>query len=64
MTEKNRFPMPFLMTSEKAAKIIAKGLARNKGVIAFPFPTAFAMRFLTLLPQALSDAILRQSPKK
>ncbi|WP_281300870.1 MULTISPECIES: SDR family NAD(P)-dependent oxidoreductase [unclassified Iodidimonas] len=64
MTAQNRFPMPFLMTADKAARIIAKGLRKNKGVIAFPFPTAFAMRFLTLLPQALSDAILRRSPQK
>lgn len=64
MTEKNSFPMPFLMTSERAARIIARGLQRNRGVIAFPLPTALAVRFLTLLPNRLSDWILRRAPVK
>lgn len=64
MTAGNRFPMPFLMTAEKAVRIIDRGLKRNKGVIAFPFPMATAIRFLTLLPQSLSDALLRRSPSK
>lgn len=64
MTANNRFPMPFLMDSPKAARLIARGLRRNKGVIAFPFPTAFAMRVIECLPAALSDRILRHSPKK
>ncbi len=64
MTANNRFPMPFLMTAEKATRIIVRGLERNKGVIAFPFPTATTMRFLTLLPQPISDALLRRLPMK
>ena len=35
-------PMPFFMQADKAAKIIAKGLSKNKGRITFPFPLAFA----------------------
>ncbi len=64
MTAKNRFPMPFLMTGEKAARIIARGLARNRGVIAFPWPLVLLMRLLVCLPQPLSDWVLRHSPKK
>lgn len=64
MTAKNNFPMPFLMNAERAARVIARGLARNRGVIAFPWQTALAMRFLTLLPQRLSDWILRRAPRK
>jgi len=56
--------MPFLMDSPKAARIIARGLRRNRGVISFPFPTAFAMRVIECLPHALSDRILRHSPSK
>ena len=64
MTENNRFPMPFLMDSPKAARLIARGLRRNKGVIAFPFPTAFAMRVIECLPAGVSDRIVRQAPSK
>ncbi len=64
MTAKNRFPMPFLMSGEKAARTIARGLARNRGVIAFPWPLVLLMRLLVCLPQPLSDWVLRRSPRK
>lgn len=64
MTANNRFPMPFKMTAEKAARIIARGLAKNKAIIAFPFPTAAGMRLIQILPAPMSDALLRRSPKK
>ena len=38
LTATNQFPMPLLMDSDKAARIIAKGLERNRGRIAFPWP--------------------------
>jgi len=33
--------MPFLMSAERAAAIIQRGLAADRARIAFPFPTAF-----------------------
>lgn len=36
LTDVNTFPMPFLMTAEKAAKIIRRGLERNRSRLAFP----------------------------
>lgn len=36
MSRAEQGPKPFLMDAGKAAKIIAKGLARNRGVILFP----------------------------
>ena len=36
MTAGNKFPMPMLMTAERAAGIIRRGLERNRGLIAFP----------------------------
>lgn len=64
MTEANRFPMPFLMTSEKAARIIARRLARNRARIAFPWPTYTLVRLLQFLPVPLTDRLLRLAPKK
>src|SRR3546814_7574828 len=37
MTARNKFPMPFLMATEKAARILRDGLAKNTGRIAFPW---------------------------
>jgi short-subunit dehydrogenase len=53
LTDKNDFPMPFLITAEQAAGYIIEGLASSKFEIAFPKPFAFLMRVLRLLPNAL-----------
>ena len=50
MTAQAPFKMPFLMSSERASKIIREGLARNKARIAFPIPTRTAVWFGSLLP--------------
>jgi short-subunit dehydrogenase len=55
MTEKNEFRMPFLMTAEKAARIIGDGLERGKRVIEFPRPMSLLMRTLRLVPDAIYD---------
>lgn len=57
MTEKNPFPMPLIMTPEKAARIIANGLERGKREIAFPWSTATLMRVVQVLPAALLDFV-------
>jgi len=64
MTARNRFPMPFLMDEQRAARIIADGLVRDKGRIAFPWPMLAMVRLLGLLPYPLLDWILRRSPAK
>lgn len=64
MTARNPFPMPFLMDGEPAARIIRAGLARNRGRIAFPWPTAAAVWLLAALPPGLTDRLLRAAPKK
>jgi short-subunit dehydrogenase len=55
MTEKNRFKMPFLMTAEEAARVIADGLDRGKRIIEFPLPMSIVMRLARLLPAAVWD---------
>ena len=64
MTAVNDFPMPFLMSAEKAVRIIRKGLARDRARIAFPLPTYAAVRILAGLPVAITDPLVRRLPKK
>jgi short-subunit dehydrogenase len=64
MTDVNDFPMPFLMPAEKAARIIQRGLAANRGRIAFPFPTAFLAWAMAALSPMIADPLLRRLPKK
>ncbi|WP_300302633.1 SDR family oxidoreductase [Ferrovibrio sp.] len=64
MTARNRFPMPFLMDADRAARIIRAGLIRNRGRIAFPWPMLAIMRVLGLLPYRGLDWLLRRAPAK
>ena len=51
LTERNRFPMPFLIDPEAAARHIADGLANpRRQEIVFPFPMAVLMKIARLLP--------------
>jgi short-subunit dehydrogenase len=53
LTDKNDFPMPFLISSEKAADCIYAGLESNRFQISFPFRFALIMKILRVLPDAL-----------
>lgn len=64
MTAANAYPMPFLMTADKAAGIIRRGLARNRGRIAFPLPMYFMAWLLGAMPAGLSDRLMRTLPEK
>jgi short-subunit dehydrogenase len=58
MTARNRFAMPGLMSAERAAAIIQRGLARNRPRIAFPWFMRALVRLGDLAPLRWSDAAL------
>ena len=64
ITDKNSFKMPMLMSSEKAAGIIIRGLNKNKSRIAFPWPIHFVIWLTASLPPFLSDWIVNKAPRK
>lgn len=64
ITAANDFPMPFLMEADRAAAVIRRGLARDKGRIAFPFPAHFFAWAVSVLPDWLAQAILTRLPDK
>lgn len=51
-------PKPFLWQPEKAAKVIQRGLERDKARISFPFPLNLGTWFLAVLPASLSIRIV------
>ncbi len=55
MTAKNRFQMPLLMSSERAATLVANGIERGRTEINFPWPTILFMKMARLLPNFLYD---------
>jgi short-subunit dehydrogenase len=64
MTDVNNFPMPFLMSAEKAAKIIANGLAAGRSRIAFPKLLYWPLWWLSCLPLWLTDPFFARLPAK
>jgi short-subunit dehydrogenase len=58
MTAQAPFKMPFLMSSQRASKIIRNGLVRNKARIAFPIPTKAAVWFGGVLPGSWTARLL------
>jgi short-subunit dehydrogenase len=64
MTATNSYPMPLLMTAARAARIIRRGLARNRGRIAFPLPLYLVMWLIGAAPPGITDPLMRRLPKK
>jgi short-subunit dehydrogenase len=64
LTDLNNFKMPFIMSPQKAAKIIIKSLSKNKSRIAFPCPLVFITWLLSCIPPVISDKIYALMPKK
>ena len=55
MTASNNFPMPFLMETESAARVICDAVAEGQGWIRFPWQMSTAVRLMARLPAALFE---------
>lgn len=64
MTEVNDFPMPFIMTAEKAAGIIQRGIAKSRSRIAFPLALYLPLWLLTCFSVRITDPLFAALPKK
>ncbi len=64
ITDGNTCPMPFFLEADVAARKILRGVDRNVGLIAFPWPMRFATWLLSILPVWLNEQINRLLPKK
>ncbi len=59
LTDRNDFPMPFLIEADAAARIVRRKLARGRFEIRFPLAMSLTMRLLAALPNALSTRLTR-----
>lgn len=66
MTAGHRFPMPFLMHTDRAATLIADRLEGRPSKIEFPFAMKMLVRAFRLMPDALYDrlGLLARRPKR
>ena len=62
MTDKNEFEMPFLMSVEKASKIIIDGLKKDKRIIEFPFGTTLGAKILRMMPTKWFEYLASKEP--
>ncbi len=63
MTDKNTFPMPFLMSPEKAAKIIFSKIHSNVFEIYFPKMLLIPMKLISLLPYKIYFFLIKKFVK-
>ena len=64
LTDKNDFPMPFIIPAAKAAQIIAKGVVSRPFEIHFPKKTTYTMKLVQLLPNPLYFMVSRFMVKR
>ncbi|MEM1371914.1 MAG: SDR family NAD(P)-dependent oxidoreductase [Pseudomonadota bacterium] len=64
MTEKNDFPMPFLLQPEEAAEHIVKGLRAKRYEVAFPWQLVLQLKLLSVLPARLFFFLMRKAVVK
>lgn len=64
MTDVNDYMMPFMINVGCAARIIAKGLLKNRVRIAFPFPSYLLAGLIGLMPPCISLRLLLALPEK
>ncbi len=63
LTDKNKFHMPMLITTDQAASYIIKGMASNKFEIHFPKKFTYIMKLINLLPYRLYFGLMRYVKK-
>lgn len=64
MTAVNRYPMPFLLTADEAARRIARVIDRGASYAVVPWQMAVVARLLRLLPNPLNDALFARFGRK
>jgi short-subunit dehydrogenase len=63
LTDKNTFPMPFLMPVETAIDSFIAGLASARFEITFPRRFAVLLKLLRMLPYSLYFPIIRRTTR-
>src|SRR5208282_4002793 len=64
MTEKNPYPMPFLIDADTAAQKFARVIDNGKSYAVVPWQMAIVARVLRVLPNWLYDQFFLHAPHK
>lgn len=58
LTDKNDFPMPFLVDAETSARHIVEGIARNRMEVHYPWQLSWIFKLLRVLPYPLYHRLI------
>ncbi len=58
MTEKNAFPMPFLLEVDDAARRMADAIEKKQPWLQFPTPLVAGMGVVSMLPRGVRRSLL------
>lgn len=64
MTSRNRYPMPFILQPDDAARRFARAIAAGASYAVIPWQMAIAGRVLAVLPNWLYDRLVARSGRK
>lgn len=67
LTKTARFPMPFMLDADEAARRMLRGIERGEAIVGFPWPMVTAMRIAEAIPNPLyraGAALLRPRRKR
>ena len=64
MTEKNPYPMPFLMPVEDAARSMMRHIDRGTRFAVMPWPMGLVAQLLRILPRPIFDAAFARAGRK
>ena len=64
MTEKNPYPMPFLLSADEAALLMVRAIRRGRRFYVMPWQMAWVGRLLRALPRPLYDLAFARAPRK
>ena len=64
MTEKNPYPMPFIIPADDFARRFARALDSGRTYAVIPWPMAVVAKILAVLPNFVFDAAFSRSGRK
>ena len=64
MTAQNPYPMPFMLSADRAARLMANIIDRGRTFAVIPWQMAIVARVLRVLPNWLYDRLFANAPRK
>ena len=64
MTESNPYPMPFLLSADRASRLVEQAIDRGRRFYVFPWQMALVGRVLRGMPRPVYDALFAKAPRK